>query len=121
MIEIIHGLPGYVTAFRATGKVTRDDYLTIINPRVKTAINTFGKVNYLLVLNTKLGNYTAGAWAEDVLLGFKYFTRLKKLAIVTERDQIKKFTDIFGKLIPPDTRGFKMEDLSVAKQWISGL
>jgi len=121
MIEVIHGLPAYVTPFRATGIVTRGDYITIINPRVKAVVNTFGKVNYLLVLNTSLKNYTAGAWIEDALLGLRYFNRWKKLAIVTEKDGIKKFTNIFGKLIPPETKGFKMEDISVAKQWISDL
>jgi len=121
MIEVIHGLPAYVTAFRATGIVTRDDYTKIINPRVKTVADTFGKINYMLVLNTALKNYTAGAWIEDALLGLRHFTKWKKLAIVTEKDEIKKFTDIFGKMIPPETKGFKMQDIVIAKQWISDL
>ena len=121
MIEVIHGLPAYVTAFRATGAVTRDDYLTIINPLVKSVVTVFGEVNYMLVLNTSLKNYTAGAWIEDALLGIRYITKWRKLAIVTEKNEIKKFTDIFGKLIPPQTRGFKMEELSNARQWISDI
>lgn len=121
MIEVIHGLPAYVTAFRATGAVTRDDYQKIINPLVKSVATAFGKVNYMLVLNTSLTHYTTGAWVEDALLGMRYFTKWKKLAIVTEKDEIKKFTNTFGKLIPPETKGFKMEDLSTAKQWISDL
>lgn len=121
MIEVIHGLPAHVTAFRATGIVTRNDYQKIINPLVKSVVTAFGKVNYMLVLATPLKNYTAGAWIEDGLLGLRYFTKWKKLAIVTEKDEIKSFTDTFGKLIPPLTKGFKMEDISLAKQWISDL
>ena len=121
MIEVIHGLPAYVTAFRATGRVTRDDYLTVINPLVKSVVTVFGEVNYMLVLNTSLKNYTAGAWIEDALLGMRYITKWRKLAIVTEKNEIKKFTDVFGKLIPPQTRGFKMEELSIARQWISDI
>ena len=121
MIEVIHGLPPYVTAFRATGVVTGDDYNKIINPRVKSVVTAFGKINYLLVLNTSLKNYTTGAWIEDALLGIRYFARWKKIAIVTEKDAIKKFTDTFGKLIPPQTRGFKMEDIGIANRWISDL
>ena len=121
MIEVIHGLPAYVTAFRATGRVTGDDYLTIINPLVKSVVTVFGEVNYMLVLNTSLKNYTAGAWIEDALLGIRYITKWRKLAIVTEKNEIKKFTDIFGKLIPPQTRGFKMEELGIARQWISDI
>ena len=121
MIEVIHGMPAHVTAFRATGIVTRDDYYNVINPLVKNVAIAFGKINYMLVLNTELKNYTLGAWVEDALLGFRYFSKWRKLAIVTEKDGIKKFTDTFGKLIPPETKGFKMEDLSSAKRWVSDL
>lgn len=121
MIEVIHGLPAHVAAFRATGIVTRDDYHKVINPLVKHVAATFGKINYMLVLNTPLTNYTTGAWIEDALLGMRYFTKWNKLAIVTEKDGIKKFTDIFGNFIPCKTKGFKMEDFGIAEKWISDL
>ena len=121
MIEVIHGLPAYVTAFRATGTVTRDDYYKVINPLVKNVAAAFGKINYMLVLETELNNYTLGAWIEDGLLGFRYYSKWKKLAIVTEKESIKKFTDSFGFLIPCPTKGFKMEDLVAAKEWISDM
>lgn len=119
MIEVIEGLPGHVTAFRATGTVTADDYHKVINPLVKSVVKSFGKVSYLLVLNTPLKNYTPGAWVQDGLLGLRYYSKWKKLAIVTDKNGIKKFTDRFGFLIPCPTKGFKMEDLDVAKEWVS--
>ena len=121
MIEVLHGFPGHVTAFRATGKVTRDDYYNVINPYVKNVATTFGKINYMLILNTELKNYSIGAWIEDGLLGFRHFSKWKKLAIVTEKDSIKKFTNTFGIFIPCPTKGFKMEELPLAKKWISDL
>lgn len=121
MIEVIHGLPSHVSAFRATGIVTRADYHNVINPHVKNVAASFGKINYLLILETELNNYTLGAWIEDGLLGFRHYSKWKKLAIVTENDSIKKFTDNFGFLIPCPTRGFKMEDLIAAKEWISDM
>ena len=121
MIEVIQGLPSHVTGFRATGKVTKDDYHNVINPYVKKVVTANGKVSYLLVLNTPLKNYTAGAWIEDALLGLRYFTKWNRLAIVTEKNGIKKFTDFFGKFIPAKTKGFKTENLSAAKEWVSQL
>ena len=121
MIEVIQGLPAHVTAFRATGTVTREDYYKTINPLVKSVATAFGKIHYMLVLNTSLSNYTAGALLEDAILGFKYFTKWKKVAIVTDKNTIKDFTDFFGKLIPGQTKGFKMEDLGRAEKWISDL
>lgn len=119
MIEVIHGLPAHVAAFRATGKINRYDYIDIINPVVDNIYYQFGKINYLLVLNTSLKNYSAGAWFRDALLGFVYFTDWKKLAVVSEKKSIVRFTDIFGKLIPATTRGFMMGDLDEAKAWVS--
>jgi len=121
MIEVIPGFPDHVTPFRATGTVTRNDYYTKINPLVKRVAATHGKINYLLVLNTALKNYTLGAWVEDGLLGFRYFSKWNKLAIVTEKDSIKKFTDTFGIFIPCPTKGFKLEDFASATDWISAL
>jgi hypothetical protein len=119
MIEVIHGLPPYVAAFRATGIVTRKDYHQVINPYVKNISDSTGKIYYLLVLNTSIKNYTPGAWIEDGLLGFRHFSKWKKLAIVTEKDSVKKFTDTFGIFIPCPTKGFKMEDIAAATKWIS--
>jgi hypothetical protein len=119
MIEVISGLPAYVTGFRATGKVTSEDYQKIIYPFVGSVAKAFGRINYLLVIDTSLSNYSAGAWIDDAFLGLKYFNKWHRLAIVSKNDNIKKFTDVFGKLIPGETKGFKMEDLPLAKQWIS--
>ncbi len=119
MIEVITGMPAYVIGFRAVDKITRDDYQKIIYPLVDSVAKAFGKINYLLIVDTALSNYSAGAWIDDAFLGFKYFTKWHKLAIVTKSDGIKKFTDVFGKLIPGETKGFKMEELPLAKEWIS--
>lgn len=119
MIEVIQRLDPHVAAFRATGTVTAGDYHKVINPLVKNIATSFGKISYMLVLNTKLKNYTLGAWIQDGLLGFRYYSKWKKLAIVTERNGIKKFTDFFGFLIPCPTKGFKMKDVAAAEEWVS--
>ncbi|MEO5908691.1 MAG: STAS/SEC14 domain-containing protein [Ginsengibacter sp.] len=118
MIEIISGLPSNVAAFKAIGIITADDYNKTINPLVKKIEKEFGKINYLLVINTALKNYTLGAWIKDALLGFKYFAKWNKLAIVSNEKRIKNFTDFFGRFLPSITKGFMMEDEKIAKIWI---
>ena len=119
MIEIIQGLPRNVAAFNAIGKVGVDDYNTTINPLVKKIKQQSGRINYLLVLNTSLSNYTIGAWIKDGLLGLKYFTSWRKIAIVAKEKGIVNFTNFFGKLLPAVTKGFLMKDIDIAKRWIS--
>lgn len=119
MIEVISGMPPFVAPFKAHDKITRNDYEEIINPLVEKIYREYGKINYLLVIETDLGNYTVGAWIKDALLGFVYFTEWRKIAIVSERKGVKTFTNIFGKLVPGQTRGFMMSELDKAKKWIS--
>jgi len=119
MIEVIKGLPPYVAAFQANGVITGQDYDETINPMVEKIYKEFGKINYLLVINTTLDNYTVQAWIKDALLGFVYFTQWKKIAIVSDKPTIKKFTNLLGKLIPGETRGFMNNELPEAKEWIS--
>jgi hypothetical protein len=119
MIETISGFPPYVAAFKATGNVTGKDYDEIINPLVRKIYEEHGKINYLLVLNTSLNNYSLEAWFKDALLGFVYFTEWKKIGIVTNQKKIKDFTNVFGKLIPGCTKGFMMEEMDEAKRWIA--
>jgi hypothetical protein len=119
MIEVIKGLPPYVAAFQADDVITGRDYDEIINPMVEKIYKEFGKINYLLVLNTSLGNYTVQAWIKDALLGFVYFTQWRKIAIVSKIDGVKTFTNVFGKLIPGQTKGFMMDQLAQAKEWVS--
>jgi hypothetical protein len=119
MIEVIKGLPPYVAGFQADDVITGRDYDEIINPIVEKIYKEFGKINYLLVINTPLGNYTVQAWIKDALLGFVYFTQWRKIAIVSKMDGIKTFTNVFGKLIPGQTKGFMMDQLAQAKEWIS--
>jgi len=119
MIEVIPGFPPNVAAFNATGKITGQDYDKIINPLVEKIYKESGKINYLLVLNTTLENYNLEAWFKDALLGFVYFTEWKKIAIVSNNRKIKNFTNVFGKLIPGCSRGFLMEELGIAKEWIA--
>jgi len=121
MIEVIQGLPPHVAAFRATGVVNREDYHKLINPIVKNIVAKFGRVNYMLVIQTPLKNYTLGAWIEDASLGLRHLSKWKKIAIVSEKQGIVNFTNTFGKLNPGETRGFKLEDLGLAEQWVSDM
>ena len=119
MIEIIPGLPPHVASFNATGKITENDYINTIEPMCAHIEKEFGKISYLLVINTSLNNYSAGAWIKDALLGFKYLSKWNRLAIVSEKKGIKEFTDFFGNFIPAKTKGFMMENLGEAKRWVS--
>ena len=51
MIDILNDLPQHVVGFRATGKVTREDYEKILMPAVDEQSKKFNKINFLLWLS----------------------------------------------------------------------
>ncbi len=119
MIEIITGLPEHVAAFRATGRVTKDDYRKILMPQVDRIAKKFGKLSFLLLLETDVSKFTTGAWIDDILVGFKHITQWKKIAIISNQSAVKIITDVFGHLVPGEYKGFKIAEVEAAKKWVS--
>ncbi len=117
MIHIIDNLPLNIVGFRATGDVSEKDFTGIVFPEVKALVEKTGKLNYLLLLDTPVKNFTIGAWLKDALLGIKNLTKWNRAAIVSDSAVIRKFTDIFSVLIPGEFKGFERADLKDAIDW----
>ncbi|MBH2024195.1 MAG: STAS/SEC14 domain-containing protein [Flavobacteriales bacterium] len=117
MITIIPDTPENVAAFKASGEITREDFENLVIPHVKTKVNTFNELNYLLLLDTDLDNFTAGAWFQDALLGLQNITKWNRAAIVTDKKGVQNFTEIFSVLMPGEFRSFDKDNLYNAICW----
>lgn len=110
--------PANVAAFRAIGEVTKKDYDEVVVPAVEVLVAKSDELNFLLVLDTELGNFTAGAWFEDAMIGIKNLGKWNRAAIVTDSDKIIAFTNAFSYIAPGEYKGFKKEELDVAMLWV---
>lgn len=119
MIERLKDVPGNLAAFRATGEVTQDDFKNTVMPEVELMVEKTDKLNYLLLLDTDIKNFTAGAWLQDVLLGIKNLMKWNRAAIVSDSENIIKFTDAFSVAMPGEFKGFKKTELQQAIDWAS--
>jgi hypothetical protein len=119
MLQFINDLPEHVVGIRATGEVTKDEFDKVIMPRMDELVQRQGEINYILVLQTGVGNFTMGAWWDDVKLGLKHFTKWKKIAIVTDQTFVEKFTDVFSYFVPGESKGYKLTELDDAVKWVS--
>jgi len=117
MISIINDAPENVAAFNATGEITREDFENLVIPHVKSKVEQFDELNYLLYLNTDLDNFTMGAWLQDALLGIKNITKWNRAAIVTDKEGVQNFTDIFSVLMPGEFKSYPKENLYNALYW----
>jgi hypothetical protein len=119
MIEQIKNLPGNMVGFRALAMVTKEDFENIIIPEVEKIVAKTGKLNYMLVLDTNVKDFTVGAWMQDALLGLKNLTKWNRAAIVTDNTAIHQFTTVFSALMPGEFKGFKKIDMDIAVAWVS--
>lgn len=117
MIRQLKEIPDNVVAFEATGEVTKEDFTDIVFPAVEEAVKKYEELNYLLLLNTELKNFTAAAWMQDALLGLKNLSKWRRVAIVTNEEAIRQFTDVFSVLVPGEFRGFEKARLQEAIRW----
>lgn len=119
MLTIIEDVPSHVAAFKATGKVDKHDYDNILVPELEQKNKEHGHLHMLMLLETPVKNFTLGAWMEDAWMGLRHFRGWRKIAIVTNESAVETFTNKFSFVIPGKARGFKLEDLETAKQWVA--
>ena len=119
MITILNDVPGNVIGFRATGEVDKEDYKNVVIPAIDKHVKQHGKINFMLVLDTAIKNFSIGAFLQDLGVGLKHFTKWQKMAIVSEYDGVNKFTDFFSYIAPGEAKGFTHAEINEAKQWVS--
>jgi hypothetical protein len=117
MIEKMTGLPSNVIGFTASGEVSMKDYHDIVFPEVKKQVDRADKLNYVFLIDTPLNDFTAGAWISDAWLGLKEAARWRRVAIVSDVEKIRHFTDTVSKWIPGEYRGFPISELKDAISW----
>ncbi len=118
MISIIQDLPPHVIGVRAANEVNATDIKEILLPALQKKIDEVGEINYLLVLDTDVQNWTSGAWLQDMKAGLLHFTKWNRIAVVTDQVAVEKFTDLFTLVVPGKAKGFDHSELEQAKAWV---
>jgi len=120
MIEELTQLPPNVVGFKASGEVKKEDYDKVVFPKIHDQMKLNEKLNYIFVIETSLKNFTGGAWIQDVWLGLKEIIHWRKVAIVSDSENVRQFTNTAGHFVPGEYKGFPLADLDKAVQWAAG-
>ncbi|AYF44072.1 SpoIIAA-like protein [Halobacteriovorax sp. BALOs_7] len=118
MLKIMQGLPDSIVGIEGSGKITKNDYIDVLEPILDEALEKEEKVSLLFYLNENYEGYTPGAVFEDTAMGVKYFNVMKRCAVVTDSPLITGAVNLFAPIIPIDFKSFKISELSKAKMWL---
>jgi SpoIIAA-like len=121
MIERIDDVPAGVIGLRASGKLTKDDYVNVMEPALKEAVDT-AEARVLFVL-PDFDGLEREALFEDVKTGLgvelKNRSAWKKLAVVSGVDWVAKSMRLFAWAMPGELKVFEMDEMDKAKEWVA--
>ena len=119
MLQLINDLPPHVVGIHAFAEVAEAEYENTLIPLLDDLLKRNKKLNFVLVVETDIKNFASGAWCGNVKIGFKYFFKWHKVAIVTDQKRILGYSDLFKYLIPGKFKKFPLDKLDTALIWVA--
>ncbi|MET8151724.1 STAS/SEC14 domain-containing protein [Actinoplanes sp. NPDC049668] len=122
MIEVLPDLPDGALGFRFTGPISREEYVDILLPPMKAALEK-GGVRLLFVIDDDFGWFQPGAFWEDLKFGLgpalSHHKAWARIAIVSDLDWIRHAMGLFAWMMPGEARTLPKSELDQAKQWVA--
>jgi hypothetical protein len=122
MVEKIDDMPAGTIGFRASGKLTVEDYREVLVPALKEAVDA-GEVRMLFVLSD-FDELEPRAWLEDAKtgleLGFLKHSAWKRTAIVSDAEWVKKAFRLFAWMTPGEVKVYELGEAAEARAWVVG-
>ena len=119
MVELLTDFPPHVAAYRAWGAISKEEYEDVVMQRVDEVAAEYGRINFLVLLETDLENYSVGAFINYLRISFRHFNKWNHMAIVSDQQWVRKAYDILSPLVHGEVRGYKIAEFDAAKQWVS--
>jgi len=119
MLKIINDLPEDVLGVSAEGKVTGEDYKSILIPAVEKKFQSNKKIKLLYHLGESFTGFDLNAMLDDAKIGMKHLSSWNKVAFVSDHHLINTFANFFGYLLPCELHVFPNAAFAEAEKWIS--
>jgi SpoIIAA-like len=123
MIARLQDMPAGTLGFRATGKITREDYDDVLVPELQEALEQGGRLRTLYVVDDLEAMEPSALWADSKLgydLAVRHHDRWERSAIVTDIEWMAHATRLFAWMIPGEARVYPTAELEQAKAWVAG-
>jgi SpoIIAA-like len=119
MIEHLKDFPANVLAFVCKGRVTKQDYDTVLVPVVVDALTKHDKARLYYETAADFTGIDPSAVWTDFKVGMEHLTRWERIAVVTDVDWIKNTMKFFSFMMPGEMRLFPLSEAAQAREWIA--
>jgi SpoIIAA-like len=122
LIERVADLPTGTLGFRASGKITSEEYRQMIEP-IYGALERGEKLNIYFELAGDFQGLDSGALWQDMKaagsIGLKHRSSWERMALVTDKDWVRNGASAFGWLAPGELRLFEPSERDEARAWLA--
>jgi hypothetical protein len=120
VIEKLTEVPSGITAFRAEGKISRDEYDAAVLPLIKDAVRHSRQMRCLCEVGPDLSMTPGAAW-EDVKVGLRALRLVEACAVVSDTGWVRDASRLAGFFMPCPVRVFSARERDQAIAWLTGL
>ena len=121
MLEQLKGVAEGIVAVKATGTVSKDDYLRVVEPLLDAARGEGRRIRFLYELGPEFEAFSAGGAWEDARVGLRFLSLFEGCAVVTDLEWVKQTTKVAGFLMPCPVRVFPTREREKAITWLASL
>ena len=115
----IENLPLGAIGFEASGWVTVDDRMSVLEPEINSALETGDKVKLLYVAGPAFDGYDDGGFLDDAVFGTRHFTDFDKIAFVADTGPYDRAVQALEGLMPVELKVFPTRHIEAAKRWLA--
>jgi hypothetical protein len=122
MVEVIPDMPPGTLGFRVSGRLTRADYVDVLVPPLREAIESGERLRVLYAIGPELHMEPAALWEDlkvELELGIRHRHAWERIAVVTDLDWLRRAFELFSWLVPGEIRLFGETELAQAKAWLA--
>src|SRR5882762_6584151 len=122
MVEVIADMPPGTLGFRVSGRLTREDYINVLVPPLRQAVQAGERLRVLYAIGPELHMEPAAIWEDlklDVELGIKHRDAWERIAVVTDLVWLWRAFELFAWMVPGEMRLFRESEFEHAKTWLA--
>ncbi|SFC35565.1 SpoIIAA-like [Parapedobacter composti] len=119
MVALMDGYPDHVVAYRAAGKVTQGEYERVVMARVNEVAARYGKINFIVFLETGMENYSLMALFDYLKISFKHFSKWNRMAIVPDQRWLRTLYRALNLIVRGEIRCYPLAASIKATDWVS--
>ncbi|MCA8982105.1 MAG: STAS/SEC14 domain-containing protein [Planctomycetes bacterium] len=118
MIELRPNQPEGIVEFEASGKVTGEDYDTVLVPAIELAAQRGDGIRLLAHYGPRFEGYDLGGVIGDTKLGLRHWSGFERVAVVTDVKWLRHLVAGIGFALPCPLRVFSDAELESARLFL---